>query len=497
MQKTVVIAGIPLLVVIFLFSSHMLEEMQHNEWKERDYEEHHLISTKKAKKDFHFFRQILEINHPGIYRWHSKKEITALMDSVEGLLTKPVLDDDFYKYLSIVNNRIGCSHSAVFYKRNFQFDRGFVYFPLPIVFINNSYYSNCRECDIKYGSKIISINQHLMSEVAQKLSVFNSVDANNSYVSNAYITLDFGVKYYYTYGSSETFDIKYEEPLTGKIYKKTINGIGPETTWIPRWHPFWYNDFEYNFKIYDSLHTALFQLRTFSFVSTHQDAYDNFLENTFQLLSLKPEIKNLVIDLRNNGGGETQNCYGLYSYLTNNDFYEDTLRVMNKSLFSGNLGNWGIDREVLDSIKTANYVPLGDTTKLILSRNAQKKWKKNKYAFKGNVFVITNYATTSAAIELASLLKFNENAIIIGEPTNGSYCSSNAYYIEGHDLSWKGGGYSLSFKIPLVYNRYNLKKYPYPESSPLIPDYFVPLTIPDFINDKDTQFDFIVKKLLK
>lgn len=442
-------------------------------------------------KDYDFYRKTLVSLHPGLYKWHSKEEMTALLDSVGELLDKPISRAQFFTYLNIINSRIGCSHTRVDYNNEIN-QSGL--FPFPIVCIDDNYYSTCLSCDVPKGCKILSVNGETMDQIANRLRIYESVDACNNSIALQRITENFPLKYYLAYGRRDKFDIKFEEPKTKRSRTITVESVPYNYVHAADWHTFWVDEMEYSFKMDDVHNTGILKLGTFTYGDGMKgDAFKNFLDNSFRLLSVNPSYKNLVIDLRNNRGGENSNCYLLYSYLTKNAFYEDSNSYINDFAFPETYVVDGVNAKDLDSFKRTYYRLTPDSARYVFIPAKAKKWAVSKHAFNGNVFVITNSITASASVRLASLLQTSDSAKIVGETPDGFYLGSTAYYNEKFHLPQS----SISFTIPLVNVRYNLPPHPYRLFPGILPDYRVPLSPDDFLTGKDTQLEFIWKTLIK
>jgi hypothetical protein len=450
-----------------------------------------MLTRGELLQDYNFYQRTLSDLHPGLYKWHSEKELAELFDSVRALLDKPMSRAKFYSYLSIVNNRIGCSHTSLDFHKEYK-QSGF--FPIPIVCIGSEYYSTCSDCTIPKGSRFLYINGEKMEKIAEKLEIYESVDACNQYVSLQKITQNFALKYFLTFGEQDQFEVSYEDYETKTVKSTTLTAEPNSFRYAADWHPFWYNDFEYDMSLVDSQHTAILKLRTFTYQDgSRTDGYINFLHNSFRLLSLSPQYKNLVIDLRNNPGGENDNCYLLYSYLTKRSFYEDSTAYINSFTFPQEYILGGISEDNLDSVKKKYYQSDDHFKRFSFIPSKATKWDVSPYAFKGKIFVITNTGSASASVRLASLLQLSDSVKIIGEIPEGAYWGATAYY----DKEYLLPNSEITLTIPLVNVKYNVPSFENRHSPELLPDYIVPLNEKDFLSGEDTQLEFIYKRLIK
>lgn len=136
--------------------------------------------------------------------------------------------------------------------------------------------------------------------------------------------------------------------------------------------------------------TGLFTINTFN-----DAALIPYMDSIFQKT---PHPENLIIDLRNNGGGNSNNGFELIAYLTDQPFMtgKNILRHYRPTMRA-----WNTEPDVLEII--------------------QHDWKPYKgHSFKGKVVVLSGPGTYSAAEDFLSAFKHLKRGIIIGETTGGS-----------------------------------------------------------------------------
>ena len=83
---------------------------------------------------------------------------------------------------------------------------------------------------------------------------------------------------------------------------------------------------DYLFKNIDFINSGYLKVKTFAFANEETEShnkYKMFLDSVFISLKSK-KTKNLIIDLRGNGGGDNPNDLLLYSYITKRKFKECT-----------------------------------------------------------------------------------------------------------------------------------------------------------------------------
>ena len=158
---------------------------------------------------------------------------------------------------------------------------------------------------------------------------------------------------------------------------------------------------------------------------------NNFSTSQNELAKILPKIvenkyKNLIIDLRNNGGGGVTAAFEFGKYVLN-DSAEVGYFVTNKLKFSH-------FNEKL--FKTLPNVKPFTTEEFAVDLKKVKGLKlifpkSEKSVFKGNLYILTNNKTASTCEPIVYLLKNRKTAIIIGERTAGKMLSAAPFNIFG------------------------------------------------------------------
>jgi C-terminal processing protease CtpA/Prc len=193
-----------------------------------------------------------------------------------------------------------------------------------------------------------------------------------------------------------------------------------------------------------------------------------FFKSSFKALR-KHNIQHLVVDVRNNGGGNVGNSTVLTQYIVNEKFkLADSLYAINKrSNYGKYIKNHLQNRLFMTFISRRRHD--GNYHFGYFERHYFKPKKKNHY--NGNVYVITGGNSFSATTVFANSIRDQDNVIIVGEETGGAAYGNTAWLIPDVRLP----NTRLRFRLPKFRMVMN-KDYP-KDGRGVIPDVVVRPTV--------------------
>lgn len=257
------------------------------------------------------------------------------------------------------------------------------------------------------------------------------------------------------------------------------------------------NGEEYVFKNSD-YSTGLLTVHTFSLgneTTKEHKTYLSFLDSVFLDIKTKG-MKNLIVDVRHNGGGTDPNDLVTYSYLTQREFQENTQAWISFRKIPYLKYTYTKIPRFLRPFGVGRYnrpfrrnFPVENNGKFYQdSTNVDQKIRKpNKHAFTGNVYLLISPRVASAGSLFAAMVAGNENTTVIGEETMGGYYGHNGHTPLGYILP--------KSKIETFFSVVNLEQ-DVPEKSNqfynrgIIPDYDIFQSYEDYLNQEDTQMKF-------
>jgi hypothetical protein len=205
----------------------------------------------------------------------------------------------------------------------------------------------------------------------------------------------------------------------------------------------------------------------------------------------KTGYKNLVIDVRNNNGGNMFYTYQLLSFLTDKQNIKTGNRYIKYTEFYKNMGD---DKQIQKDINhltkvKINYDTLVDVSALDEGYNALKKINNPDYEyyvnskdkkFTGNVYVMTSPNSVSAATLFPTLVQDNKIGVIIGRSP------ANRVSKQTSSVLFKLPNTSIAIALSMLYT---LRPDITNTNEILVPDYIVPYEL--------SKEDYTLKYTLK
>lgn len=455
------------------------------------------LDVDQVREDFRLFRNILEKGHPAITEYLSEKRKDVLFDSVYSSIENQVTLRCFYNKLSFLVDELGCSHSSAYlpsavidtlYKRK-------LFFPFPVVLLNGNMIANSDHV-VSHGTKILAINKIPVSRLLDSLTMYQTIDGFHRETQKYLACSDFSFDFFARFGSYKSFELLIKD-TTGAIRTAVVDATDFREVIDRQQSCYYYDamDVPYSLSVYNDNHYALLRLTSFEFESGNQQAaFENFLANSFELLRNKQNITTLVIDLRENTGGDLYNCFLLNSYLSKQPFleYKSVSCRIDEVPYSQFLSE-DFSRDKLRSINKKlkeEFIP-GDKDSYLLADSLINVWSPKETRFLQNVVIITNPRVVSSASYFTQLARTTAGARVIGVETSGGDFSGNGFSNLYYTLPYS----KITFRFP--YARLAYFNGSVAHGHGIIPDYIVPDNYESFKNNRDQQLNFIVDSLIR
>lgn len=475
------------------------------------------FSKDKMRKDLDVFKQIRIKANSGLYKYRTEAQIDSIYKWAEKEIEKSNTYLDFYNIICHLTDFEGSLHNNTsFSKKHLNSLKKEVsgYFPYPIKWVSGKWRINFNNGEIPLGSELIEINNIPIDEVIQNLYKYYTTDGINLTGKRIGLRTHFSRYYRLNYGQKDTFNVKYKG-LDSKVEAvKTIKSVG----YVKYYRHFlsrhskpidqiYYSDLapgkKYKYEQIDSS-TGIFTIFDLA-IGGNEDSKEHkkyliFLDSIFKNIK-DSDVKNLIIDVRQCGGGTDPNDVVTYSYLTSRTFQESKqiwssfqklpyLKYYD-SPFPRFIRPFGVGKY---NKQFEKRFPIEKDGKYFISEgeDEMKVRKPNKHNFKGNIYILISPAVASAGSLFAAMVVGNKNTIAIGEETMGGYYGHNGHTPLGYVLP--------KSKIVIDFSMDNIEQDVPKKSNQLydrgiIPDYEVSQTLEDFLNNEDTQMNFTLELL--
>lgn len=452
------------------------------------------IDKKRAQTDFVIFSNILEEAHPAFTTYLDEKRKNYLFDSVSKTIRTTQTLRSFFNKLSFLVNEIRCSHTFTALPQDIidSFYNRSLFFPFPLIFISGGVYANSDNI-VPHGTKILSINKIPVARLLDSLMIYNPVEGAHRETQKFLASTDFSYDYFVRFGGFEKFELLIKD-TAGKL--STIFPDAMSLADLNRQSRYYYDatDVPYHLLFNESNNYALIRLTTFEFPSNNQqNAFENFLKNSFELIRKKDNIKTLIIDLRENKGGDLYNCFLLNSYLCRQSFNEY------KSL-SARVKKIPLTEFLSDDFDEEDRNAINDRLKNEFTQKSGRhyqvpdsligSWAPDKNNFSKNIYIIVNSEVVSSASYFTLLARETAGAKVVGTETSGGDYSGNGFGTLYYVLP--------NTRIRLQFDYANLM-YANGGQKPargIVPDPPVPDSYESFKNNDDKQLIYIADSLI-
>ncbi len=188
----------------------------------------------------------------------------------------------------------------------------------------------------------------------------------------------------------------------------------------------------------------------------------------------------LVIDLRNNGGGAIQDAFRLLSYLVDEPVEILAERRRGKAPYERYLNQRLVRKLVSALVLPFSFKKRKREDRLEISGTAQPR---TKHHYGGRVYVLVNGRTFSASVMVSAFLRDQNRAVFIGQETGGGEKGTNAFFLPKLRLPNTG--------IRLVFPRYQMthRVAAQDRGRGLVPDYELSYDLEALLEGRDLELE--------
>jgi C-terminal processing protease CtpA/Prc len=434
------------------------------------------VSKALLQNDLDILKSNLEQIHPGLYTYSSKNQIDKWFIETKNNLKDSMDYNQFYEAVAPLNSLIKNGHSFVKLDR---FQKDYNILPVRFYKYKDSFFiidSFTDEYKSMIGQEIVAIDGKPIIEIFNHLLKYQTRDGENLTFPTEKLMYYFNLDYSLSYGTKSSYDITLLE--AAKKSQVSLKSISWKDISFYERVPL--QDF-FSFTIKDSV--AVLKYQTFEKSALRKIRYKKLLKEAFSSIKSN-NINHLIIDVRNNGGGDAVPDQELISYLYDKEFklfrkiYTITNKIEDKKYYKNEgvfLFNNVISWLKLKKVKE-NYYRANTKGSNLYSPKADN--------YKGNLYILINGRSFSATGEFTSFIKHHRNAVFIGEEVGGNKFQNSSgipYYITLPNSK-------LRMLIPTILWELNVDVEN--DGHGVKPDYWVRNTITDEMEHRDSVMDF-------
>jgi len=481
------------------------------------------FEVEQLQKDFKVLRKVLEEVHPGLYRYSSKETIDSLFNSSYNQISSPMTEIEFYRIINRMVAAVRDEHTFALPSKAYwdsqigqtvydnSIDGGKdLLFPFFVKIIDNRLYIDNNLSDdlsLKRGDEILQINGQTVQEVLETLlptihtnGYIETFKKRNLEQFSMHQTYNrFIVNYALLIGMPDTFGLRVKRYANNQTETVNIAALTSKTIYQHYWRrystlndPKKYKENPYEFNL---LNDSTAYLRLSDFHDNVWLKYNYSTSTEFKSIAqvlLKKSIKNLIIDLRGNEGGDLGIGMKLMSYLATNIFQPYQYHEVNNYRFP-KLKTYFTDSTSFPNYPDELFIPQKNggfrSNPQYKTENWSRPMQPDSDNYKKNLYVLINGATGSAASVFATLIRVNrKDAIFIGEESGGDM--EGPVSGTGTDIALPNT--KIRVDIPCIKRVVNLNGYKNTKDHGIQPDYDVTPTVKDFASNVDTELEFTV-----
>lgn len=417
------------------------------------------LSPMQLHEDLDHLVAGLERYNPAMYAYNSEIVFKRKIAAIKKAIKSPIDAVEWFKLLCLAVEDVEEGHITIGTKED-VFYRGFLQgdfksLPLSVQFLGERAYAwnNLSRSDtLERGDEILSINGRSMAEIRDLIFQYTNSDGDIKTFKQKRLSKELSARYFWFVEQPSQFVITYRKRRSEST--KTLQLEALTRTEMSEWsikrglkkERLKGINAVYSLALEKDI--ATLTLRSFNEAIIKQNELKpyEFYERIFKRLR-QNKAKHLILDLRGNIGGMKEFVDDLLAF---------TLKKKHK----------GILRELVawDGTTVVSSFP-----------------KRNKWFFKGDIYILTDGGTYSTAALIAQYLHDFGNAIVIGEETGSRYegfAAGNFHYLSLPNSK-------IQIGIPNKWVKNTLPN-PFPKPNRgLMPDYPVVISIDDLLQKRD------------
>lgn len=432
------------------------------------------LTKAQAKEDFKVCIDALKEAYPGLYNVVTPEELEQYVTETEAIIESKNGNLTFREFRNIIKRTVARIHDSHISMRPPVWEKSKPLTFRPQVYIGWINDTLCcitatKEYQHLIGQQILSVNG-LSADSARRLVALDipGYDAKAKEYVNYRLAVDGFYPLFLDMEETPTFDMNLELADGQKIEVKGIDTRKGMPDYIA-------NSWRF---MNINRHHGSYVLKKINY-STAYIGLSNFAQNQVEMEEIarfilwNSRVPNLIIDVRNNGGGVEEVIEKLYSYIAGEPMVLEGYSKVNKragfECFKYSQ-NYSVGSDLFPDFKAE----AGRDGFYQYPEGGKKVEPDSVVNYKGRVYVLTNENSASAATLFPALLVRNHRGVVVGRETRTAYHFMNALKFAEICLP----NSKIPVRIPLVeicFDTVVSQRIPFGRG--VIPDYEVPLTL--------------------
>ena len=454
--------------------------------------------------DLENLKQELLKSHPNPFEFCDEKYFNKVYEASTYAIEERTSLSEFSLIVANLLNTLRDSHTAIDYGQllELQFSGNGYFLPLALERVPGERVRLLVRRDwegkITPGSELLSVNgvnrEVLFKQAMNYACIEGDADEAKKSVATSILMICAGLKHHFQkdntvrvvdYNSGDTLEVQLKGYQRKDFYRERYRHEAEE-------HPFPVDlDFE------DEHNLAILKVSTFAPAGSRK--YRKRIEESFAQIN-EGSYGNLIIDLRDNGGGSSSMVEYLYSFLDSAGYNppsnvigrNSALASSRSRLMHSTLGDiitflFFAHNEDVQSFRYFAQMPLGAIDTVYFNRPTKQL---PGVVYKGNCYVLINGLTASAAVDFTNAFKQRRRGAIVGQqclgPVTGTWGNPAAYTLERTGL-----------RTSIATIRYNYDDSFHYERNAIMPDHWVDCSADDLNRKTDSQIDFVINLIKK
>jgi hypothetical protein len=454
--------------------------------------------------DLQSLKQEVLKSHPNPFEFCDEKYFNKVYEASTYAIEERTSLSEYSLIVANLLNTLRDSHTAIDYGQllDLQFSGNGYFLPLALERVSNERLQLLVKRDwegkITPGSELLAVNginsEVLFKQAMNYACIEGDADEAKKAVATSILMICGGLKHPYQkensvrvvdYNSGDTLDVPLRGYQRKEFYRERFRHEMEE-------HP---NPVDLD--IDDEHNLAILKVSTFAPAGSRR--YRKSIAESFARIN-EGSYGNLIIDLRNNGGGSSAMVEYLYSFLDSSGYNTPSnvigrnseLASSRSRLMYSTLGDiitflFFAHNEDVQSFRHFAQMPLGAVDTVYFNRPTKQL---SQAIYKGNCYVLINGLTASAAVDFTNAFKQRRRGAIVGQqclgPVTGTWGNPASYTLERSGL-----------RVSIATIRYNYDDSFRYERNAIMPDHWVDCSADDLNRKADSQIDFVINLLKK